>query len=976
MMPIEQFETFLNALGYSGELLAHHLEGNTFTYSIEIRDSDLMDFTVNHLDLKYVYTPTEQSIFEAHSDYWNQNNVNVFIAVTDNTCHIINAREKPEQGKPLNKNVTIKNFDYGVNSEGFDRDSLKEILKDSVDSTYFFDFVIEKQKKTHEVDKDLLLNLIALRNDMIKDMEEDGSDRIVHLLILRCLFIKYLEDRDIYEKDYLTNILQSGAPGNLLKAFGEIEKINGDIFKQDKINSADIKPGYMERLAIFFSCDYRTGQGKLFPYRFDKIPVQLISSVYEAFLKSEDKKSKGIYYTPSFLVEFMLSHTLREKVKENPHARVLDPACGSGAFLVESFKMIIDALPGNPGFEAKKRILESQLFGIDSDPTALQIAAFSLYLVLLETERPGFIRHQIEHAQPVLPGLIGKTLMVGNALTEDGIFESKTFDCIVANPPWGSVPDDGNSQNIDERKALGGKGEKGKKPEYKNVAGYERSQAFLLRAGRWGDKGTVFSMVVKNSIFLSKKAEGLRAEFLRHYRVPYFYELSNLNKILFKRRPIGKIDDKEIVIGAAEPCVIIVFDKMKTQGDIVRYISPKLTGFSERFQLIHFSRKDIHQVDQVRFLEDDLIWQVLVKGSMDDYNLLIKAEHRKDKKKLSVICSRGFEPRDKMPPTRPQEWNRALIRSRDFERYYIKDRLSTFNWNRKLRRCPDETLFNGDRILIAYRPIPRDKLRLRCIFTDEEMVFRNDVLCFKAKEIQNYLPYLAILNSSFTGYYLFKISAQWDGGIKREALRTYDIKSFPFPGIRESDDRVSMLTGLIDKLLLSRENEKETAKLEREIDDLVFDLYGLVEYEREIVREFFQVNVERKKDGVKPGDIQKYVERFRENFSFFLDNKYRLNAEYYIAAHAGAAVCFRIVEEADFAEKIMRKEIPVLNIVKKKQLQQSYLSRMLNEDKVKIYDDDAFYMVKSNYFKDWTKSQALKDANEEIELLVKNLPER
>jgi hypothetical protein len=47
---------------------------------------------------------------------------------------------------------------------------------------------------------------------------------------------------------------------------------------------------------------------------------------------------------------------------------------------------------------------------------------------------------------------------------------------------------------------------------------------------------------------------------------------------------------------------------------------------------------------------------------------------------------------------------------------------------------------------------------------------------------------------------------------------------------------------------------------------------------------------------------------------------------------------------------------------------------MLNEDKVKIYDDNIFYIIKSNYFKDWTERQAMKDANEEIGLLVKNLP--
>jgi len=969
MVPIGRFKKFLKLLGYPAELIAKNLNENIFLYPIDIRDPGI-NVPAHRLDLKYVYTPTEKAIFETHSNYWNQNDVNVFIAVSDNKCHIVNAREKPEEKEPLSKTVSIKTFNYGVNSEGFEPDKLKEISKDSVDSTYFFDFVIEKQKTTHEVDKDLLLNLIALRNDLA----ENGNERIVYLLILRCLFIKYLEDRGIYGENYLLDILRGGLPGNLLKAFNEIQKINGDIFKDDKIDAAEIAPEYLEKLSLFFSCDYRSGQGKLFPYRFDKIPVQLISNVYEAFLKSEKKKGKGIYYTPSFIVEFMLSHTLKEKLKVNPHTTVFDPACGSGAFLVESFKMIIDTLPEKPSFEKKKEILENRLFGIDSDPGALQIAAFSLYLVLLETEAPEFIRDQIEHAHPILPGLIGKTLIKGNALLDDDIFKGKTFDCIAANPPWGSVPDDGSPENAAERNAIDTKGREGIKPEYKNVSGYERSQAFLLRVGRWGRNDTVFSLVVKNSIFLNENANAFRRELLTKYSLSHFYELSKLNKILFKKRAIGKIDGNDIEIGAAEPCVIVVFSKSEIKDNTINYVSPKLTGFSEKFQIIHFAQKDVNRVKQTDFLEDDLAWIILAKGNIGDYKLIKKVTDQY--KNLEITCSRGFEAKQNMQPTKTVKLDRALIKSQDFNRYYIKGQLGLFNWNQELPRRRDEYLYSGDRILIAYRPTPGDGLRLRCIFTNKDMVFRNDILCFKADGITNYVPYLAILNSAFTGYYLFKISAQWDGGIKREALRTYDIKSFPFPELDHSDSRISKLTHLVKRLEQSQENNESISGLEQDVDDLVFDLYGLLDFEKEIIREFYQVNVGRKKDNVKSEDIQNYVDRFRQHFDFILDRDFRINAEYSVSPHMGAVVCIRIVKKEDFIQKTVRKEIPVLNIVKEKQLQQSFTSRMLNEDKIKIYHDNAFYIVKSNYFKDWTERQAMLDANEEIGLLLKNLPEK
>ena len=90
------------------------------------------------------------------------------------------------------------------------------------------------------------------------------------------------------------------------------------------------------------------------------------------------------------------------------------------------------------------------MFGVDNDRNALQIAAFSLYLALIETETPEFIREQIEISNPILPSLIGKTLIQKNSIT-DNVFEGKTFDCIVSNPPWGSVEPKEDEENLKER---------------------------------------------------------------------------------------------------------------------------------------------------------------------------------------------------------------------------------------------------------------------------------------------------------------------------------------------------------------------------------------------------------------------------------------------------------------------------------------------------------------------------------------------
>jgi len=90
----------------------------------------------NEFEINYVYTPTEDEIFSTHLNYWNKNNVNAFIAVGNDNTHIINAKEKPSP-KPSRK-TKIHSFEYGVNTEGFDKHNIREISKEYIDSAYFF----------------------------------------------------------------------------------------------------------------------------------------------------------------------------------------------------------------------------------------------------------------------------------------------------------------------------------------------------------------------------------------------------------------------------------------------------------------------------------------------------------------------------------------------------------------------------------------------------------------------------------------------------------------------------------------------------------------------------------------------------------------------------------------------------------------------------------------------------------------------
>lgn len=949
-MTKDVFRKYLINLGFTDVEFLSFLNENNFSYS--------PDKTIP--SIKYIFVENNDEIFQHQLRLWNRNIDNVFVAVGKEKTYIVDCKKKPQSGKI----PSIESFDYGVNTKGFKNINIDIISKSYIDSSYFFQFIQQKQRKKQEVDKDLLLNLIALRNDML----DNGNEQVVHLIILRCLFVKYLEDREIFTSNYLSNVLASKSIDKLITAFGEVCKINGDVFGGNRLTIDDIREDYLDKLHVFFTADYQSGQGTLFPYQFDNIPIQLISHVYEAFLNHNTKKGKGVYYTPAFVVNFMLSQTLKQKANENPYLTVFDPAVGSAAFLVESFKIIRDAQAKKLGksslsYDEKKNILQTQLWGVDVDGDALQISAFSLYLALLEDESAEFIQNKIENSHPILPSLIGNNLIHANTIV-DFIFDGKKFDFIVSNPPWGSVPTDGAVEHIVEREAIDNKA--GNYPEYVEVADYERSQAFLRRIERWQKSDSTIVMIVKNSIFLNDKAVNFRKEFISRNRLETFYELSDYNKILFKKKTF--ISPKvNIEIGASEPCAIVVFKSNVDESDYkINYIAPKLTSLAEHFEIIQYTSNESFFVDKSKFIENDILWRVLVKGNTESFKLILKIKKKKDSE-IIIESGRGFEPKKGGELPGEPIWKDWL----DIDCYqkFNVQVLKKFNWNQNFRNKRD-SIFETESIAIARRPLKRDSIRLKATIAQKGVVYKDNIVFAKIRKadryVDDYTKYNLLFNSSLIGFYLNHISGQWGKGDEKwAALRTKDIEELPICSIHK--------LGNNDLLNIIKEN---LVFYQQKVDEEIFNLYELTNYEKEIINEFYQIKVERASDKLKfaqPRDIHAYFEAFKESFELILSSHLTLNASFSISSNIGAIIKISIIEKISEKELEQDNTLNVLQFVKDKQLSET--DKLLGEEKIKLYEPTHFYLIKSNQFKDWTKRQAYKDAKEEIDLLLSNLPD-
>ena len=282
-------------------------------------------------------------------------------------------------------------------------------------------------------DKVLIADLQVIRNKLLTT---GLKAQYAHSLIGRSIFIRYLEDREILKKEYFKNITRgkpewrklietplagSFADANLAKRlylrvlrdkgftyalFEQLsEDFNGDIFPDVEGENINVDQSHLDSLQGFLCGNAQEQQLFFFAYKFDIIPIELISSIYEEFYNTDKSNAgnNGSHYTPPALVEFLLSCILSSECLDKK-PRILDPACGSGIFLVESFRRIVRhkvwAQNGRQLSDIQlRKILREQISGIDINGEAIRVAAFSLYLAFLHYQRPPDILKQIKQGK-------------------------------------------------------------------------------------------------------------------------------------------------------------------------------------------------------------------------------------------------------------------------------------------------------------------------------------------------------------------------------------------------------------------------------------------------------------------------------------------------------------------------------------------------------------------------------------------------
>ena len=293
----------------------------------------------------------------------------------------------------------------------------------------------EKINRSTSVDSLLLRDLGRL----VRDLDDAAMDRSdAQSLIGRSIFAQYLVDRGIINADFLEDKCGDSTLSKVLRRQTKAEHLfdwlrdtfNGDLFPS---NGGVAETRHLDRMADFLDAVDAAGQTTLFPYQFDIIPVELISSIYEQFVQPS-ATATDVHYTRLSLVSMVLEETLRECSGDET---VLDLTCGSGMFLVEALRRMVDKRARNVPLtrDLIRETLYKQIFGMDISDAAVQVAAFSLYLTALELdpepEQPDDLKFE---------PLIGHTLFPGDMWEEPSALtrgtDNRKFAVIVGNPPW------------------------------------------------------------------------------------------------------------------------------------------------------------------------------------------------------------------------------------------------------------------------------------------------------------------------------------------------------------------------------------------------------------------------------------------------------------------------------------------------------------------------------------------------------------
>lgn len=884
----------------------------------------------------------------------------------------------------------------------------------------------------HRLNWKLLTNLRSVDSALRRRGLQAGMS---HALIGKYVYLHYLRDRDILSPRKLQRwgIAESAVFGRNASIEGLVavvakldEWLNGNVFPLDFGKRGAPKDEHVSWVAAVFSGDEfsESGEQQLHldfkAYDFSYIPIETLSVVYEQFLHASDSHTPssrgreiGAYYTPIPVVNFMLAE-LAERRPLQRDMRVIDPACGSGAFLVQCYRRLIEReFP--PGTRAKpaelRELLVKHIYGVDVVEDACNVAELSLILTLLDYVEPPDLEDRRRGFK--LPSLRDRNIFCANffdaAQSWHIQLSQKKFDWVVGNPRWKRL----NPQELepDDQPVW-----KWIKENEKNrpVGGNQVARAFAWKVTEYLKAGGQVAFLLPAMTLFENPARDFRKVFFSQCRVRTVANFSNLAEVLSAGRfrvPAAAFFYQlrnEDARAINEDEYVRVYSPLVANQEATRPAGP---GRRDESWSIVINASEIRDLPLAQVASGDgLPWKLATWGSELDVRLLRRLANRfptikQLENERRLVVSEGLQLRVK----NGQENQEALEL---VEEVVGKQQLNT-DALKRLRHVfafPQEAIANIEPELKYVRrrggvALPLSvcrpphvivsAARYFAVYSEQFLVVPpRQIGLVSPSEDRDFLKVLSLfLSSDFVFYHQFLTSVEF--GVKRDRATLQALRTLPIPFAEYNRTELASWvdlhtrlirvkphqlderpTSAVPQLNLFAPNEDDSLQpLLDELNTMVYDSLRLDARERALVHDLVHVKLELHDGKIgepairKPqkAELHTYAVRLKNELDGFIgDALPKWHQVKVVYDDVSGMICVDLVRDEQSARQVTvsrANEETAAQLEKTRQRLRKERAQWVYFDRnLRIYEGTRTFVLKPMQRFHWTESQAMVDA--------------
>lgn len=695
----------------------------------------------------------------------------------------------------------------------------------------------------------------------------------------RALFFRFLWDRKIVQPSELPSVCPQAK--SLGDCFGNVDNSIATCRWLDETFNGDLLPLSSGYAAVFRRANEQT-DGKLFLHLqailegwehvgpeefqlridwgdldFAHIPIGVLSQVYENFSKiwdSQQREQTSAYYTPKNIARYLVDDAF-EGVTDKKNARILDPSCGAGIFLVLMFRKLVAARwehdGKRPDTKAIQSILYNQLCGFDVSESALRLAALSLYITAIELNGSPRPPKGLKFPEP-LQGIVlhnhrqteeqaAKGFVLGSLRPELSKNFNGCFDMVIGNPPWTRLKGDKQESRQHNaiftqltRQILTGRGLKDIAQTYHNP-GNNPDLPFLWRSIQWAKPGGIIAMALPGRIFLKQSGPGTRAfnAILHGLEITGILNGSNLS-------------DSAVWPGMGQPFMLF-FARNRVPGanHHFYFVTPHFEQHLNDKGSLRIDYQSAQPVAVSEAVKNSRLLKTLAVGTSLDVEVVRKLDDlewptvKSYWKNQSLYSGRGY---DLSPKQLVQGDARFMIGLPDFippaNGEFFVDVSLLPKFKRSKAHMPRRKELYTPPLLIVPESPGSSLFKPKSWVVREPSVFSKSYYGFSAyssKEADLVIALLHLLtHSDLFRYHVLMTSSRM--GAERRTFLKENIENFPFPTIEMLSKRQRQRA-----VKLSSQLETAYSKPWEAINDFIYHVYGLDEYDRQVIKDTLEV---------------------------------------------------------------------------------------------------------------------------------------